>query len=187
MWIVDFTTVKSIFRSVVVGAVVDALSRKVLAVRVSPGEPDAAFACRLMGEAIKRNGKPRWVVSDRGTQFTAKRFRRYLRRRRICRRYARVGNANLARIDRFWRTLKEEYARGLFLYRPIRTLERDLGRYALWHSKWRPHGGLGGITPDEIHVEKPRRGLRAVQKGRLKVRHLNGDRRLPVFQLRQVA
>ena len=187
VWIVDFTTVKSLFRSVVVGAVIDAFSRKVLAVRVSPGEPDAAFACRLMGQAIDRHEKPRWIVSDRGTQFKAKRFRRYLRKRRICRRYARVGNANLARIDRFWRTLKEEYARGLFLYRPIRTLERDLGRYALWHSKWRPHGGLGGMTPNEVHAGKERRSLRVVQQGQLQVRHLEGDRRLPVFQLRQVA
>ena len=187
VWIVDFTTVKSLFRSVVVGAVIDAFSRKILAVRVSPGEPDAAFACRLMGDAIDRHKKPRWVVSDRGVQFTAKRFRRYLRRRRIWRRYARVGNANLARIDRFWRTLKEEYARGLFLYRPIQTLERDLGRYALWHSKWRPHSGLGGVTPDEIHAGKQRRSLRVLQEGRLEVRHLDGDRRLPVFRLRQVA
>ena len=187
VWIVDFTTVKSLFRSVVVAAVIDAFSRKVLAVRVSPCEPDAAFACRLMDEAIDRHGKPRWVVSDRGSQFTAKRFRRYLRRRRIFRRYAHVGNANLARIDRFWRTLKEEYARGLFLYRPIRTLERDLGRYALWHSRWRPHGGLGGITPDEIHAGKPRHRLRAVQEGELEVSHQGGDRRLPVFRLRRVA
>ena len=175
------------FRSVVVGAVIDAFSRKVLAIRVSPGEPDAAFAVRLMNEAIDRHGKPRWIVSDKGTQFTAKQFRKYLRKRRICRRYARVGDATLARIDRFWRTLKEEYARSLFIYRPIRTLERDLARYALYHSKWRPHGGLGGITPDEVHAGKERRGLRVIRKGRLQVRHLDGDRGLQVFRLRRAA
>jgi transposase InsO family protein len=182
---VDFTKIGGLFRSVVVATVIDAFSRKVLALRVSPDEPDAAFALRLLREAIDRHGKPTWVVSDKGTQFTAHRFGGYLRRRKIRRRFAAPGESNLSRIDRFWRTMKEEFAHGLLLFRPIRSVERDLRGYAQWHGRERPHEGLRLQTPDEVFFARKPRKLRCVEEGRLAVAFVDRDRRLPVFRLRR--
>jgi putative transposase len=191
IWLIDFTRIGGIFRSVFVGAITDALSRKVLALRVSAGEPSAAFAARLLREAVARHGPSGWVVTDHGRQFTSAAFMRALRRRGIRRRYgavARKGSRSLARIDRFWRTLKSEYARGLFLYAPLRAIERRLRHYALdWFNRERPHQGLGLGTPDEVYFGRRRRTRLAPSRATLGVRFLHGDRELPILRLRRAA
>ncbi len=187
VFVVDFTRVGGFFRSVVVGAVLDAFSRKILALRVSSGEPDAAFACRLLAEAIRAEGRPTWVVTDRGTQFTARRFKAFLRRRRIRRRYAAVGDANLARIDRFWRTLKTEAMAAVFLFRPLRAIERQLQLWGCWYGRERPHAALGLRTPDDVHEGRRGRAGRRLQTAVLEVGFMDPERRLPVLRLRRAA
>ena len=84
--------------------------------------------------------------------------------------------------------MKDEYARSMLLYRPIRTIERDLRAYALeWYNRERPHEGLAGRTPDDVHSDRPVRRTRPLASGQLVVSHVNGDRRLPIFRLRRVA
>jgi putative transposase len=190
VWIVDFTRVGGLFRSVFVGAVVDAFSRKVLALRVCAAEPTAAFAVRLLREALRGHGAPRHLVTDHGRQFTSVAFSRALVRRGIRHRFgavARRGSRSLARIDRFWRTAKQEYAHGLFLYRSLRTIERQLRSFALWYNSERPHMSLGFRTPDEVHGGRPCRPPRALTRGLLAVRFIAGDHRLPVLHLRRAA
>ncbi|MCK6459682.1 MAG: transposase [Planctomycetes bacterium] len=77
----------------------------------------------------------------------------------------------MALIERFWRSMKDEYARGLFLYRPLRPIERDLLSFVSWFNRERPHQGLAHRTPDEVY-----RG-----------RSVAGDRRLPILRLRRAA
>ncbi len=190
IWLVDFTRVGGLFQSVFVGAVVDAFSRKVLALRVCAAEPTAAFAIRLLRATVRRHGEPRHLVSDHGRQFTSAAFTRALARRGIRRRYgavARTGSRSLARIDRFWRSMKTEYARGLFLYRPLRSIERDLLAFVSWFNAERPHQALGQRTPDDVHLGRRRRRPRALTRGVLAVRFLGGDHRLPVLRLRDAA
>ena len=71
VWMIVFTKVGGLLRSVFGGAVIDAYSRKVLAIAVAPHEPSAAFAVRLLREAVRDNGAPRLLVSDHGKQLTA--------------------------------------------------------------------------------------------------------------------
>jgi putative transposase len=167
--------------------VVDVFSRKVLGLRVSSGEPDAAFACALLSRAIRDHGKPTWILTDRGGQFVAKRFARFVRRRGIRRRFGVRGQPGLPVIDRWFRTLKDEFARALFLYRPRRAIERDLTRYVAWFNACRPHGSLETRSPDEVFFNRSPRHPRRVDRATLRVRLLGGDRRLPVFTLRPAA
>lgn len=186
--VVDFTAVRGFFNSIVVGAVLDAWSRKVLALRAWPQEPDARAACLLVRDAIPRYGRPTWVLSDRGPQFSSIRFRTFLSRRGIGRRYAAVGDPNLARLDRFWRSMKEEFACGLFLFKPVPSVERELRSYARWHATARPHQGLGLRLPEHVHAGCRRRNTRRTDGAvTLEITWLDGDRRLPVFRLRPAA
>lgn len=188
IWLIDFTRVGGLFRSVFVGSVVDAFSRKVLALRVAPKDPTAAFAVRLLREAALRHGAPRHLVSDHGRQFRSAAFRRALRRRGIRRRYGAIGRTgSLALIERFWRTMKEEYASGLFLYRPVKTIERSLLSFVSWFNGERPHQALGMRTPDEVQVGRRRRRPRVMTRCVLAVSFIAGDRRLPVLRLRNAA
>jgi putative transposase len=185
IWILDFTRVGGLFRSVRIGTVIDAFSRRVLAIGVVAGEPGASFAVRLLREAVGAAGVPGSVVTDRGRQFTSGAFTRALTRRGIRRRFGAVGRSgSIALIERFWRSMKEEYVRGLFLYRPLRRIEADLARYAEWFNAERPHQGLGNRTPDDIHEGRRRRTPRLPVRAALRVRYLGDDRALPVLRLR---
>jgi hypothetical protein len=84
--------------------------------------------------------------------------------------------------------MKNEYARDLLLYAPLRTIERRLRNYALFSfNAERPHQGLGMRTPDEVHFERRRRPRRAPSRAKLAVRFLHGDRELPILRLRRSA
>jgi putative transposase len=180
--------VGGLFRSVFVGAVVDAFSRKVLALRVCAVEPAAAFAVRLLREAVGGHGAPRHLVSDQGPQLTSAVFSRALKRRGIRHRFGAIGKSrSIALIERFWGSMKREYARGLFLYRSIRSIERDLRSFVSWFNAERPHAGLDLRTPDDVHHERRRRRPRNVTRGVLAVRFVAGDHRLPVLRLRDAA
>ncbi len=89
-----------------------------------------------------------------------------------------------------------------------RTVGRELALFADWHNGHRPHGGLGGATPDEVYIgrlpahHRPRyeprplwtRDARCARpqapvRGRLglrlalKVAYLEGRAHLPVVSL----
>jgi hypothetical protein len=83
--------------------------------------------------------------------------------------------------------MKEEYARGLFLYRPLRSIERDLASFASWLNRERPHTSLGLRTPHEVHRGQRPRPRRSLTRGALAVHFVAGDHRLPVLRLRHAA
>jgi putative transposase len=185
---IDFTKVGGLLRSIWVGAIIAAFSRRVLAIGVVAGAPTAGFALRLLRDAVAQAGLPRWVVSDKGTQFTSRAFSRALRRRGIRRRFGAVARSgSIALIERFWGSCKRESARVLFLYRPLRRIERDIQAYAHWFNTARPHQGLGNLTPDEVYFRRSTRARAVPLHPALEVRHLDGDRRLPVLRLRPAA
>jgi putative transposase len=187
LWFIDFTRVTSFFRNVVVGAVVDAFSRRVLAMRACRGEPDEAFACRLAAEAIRRYGKPRWIVTDQGTQFTSARFTRFLAPHRIRRRFGAVASSqSVATIERFWKSLKSEFGDRLSPWLPLATIERRLSFYRFWFNSERVHAGLRFRTPDNIWLGRAVRPRYRRTRAILAVRMVGGDPSLPVLRLRAV-
>jgi putative transposase len=189
LWLVDFTRVGGWFRSVFVGAVIDGFSRKVLALRVVAREPTAAFAVRLLREAVAAHGAaPTWMVTDQGTQLTAAEFTRALRRQGIRRRFGAVGRSgSIALIERFWKSLKVEFAGRLVLYRPLPAIDARLRAYVRWFNAERPHQGLGQRTPDEVHFARDTRATAVPLLAALAVAHVEGERDLPVLTLRRAA
>ena len=181
---IDFTSVRlPLIRQIWIGAVVDVFSRRILAIRAWGRVPLAADARSLLDEAIRRWGKMRYLITDRGTQFTARTFKRLLSGHGMLRRYGAVAKfQSVAIIDRPFGGIKREYAGRWMLLLPIRLINEGLQRYAQWHSQSRPHQGLGGRTPAEIFDRRRRRcpdGRRLVD---LRLVHHRGDARLPVYR-----
>jgi len=188
VWMVDFTRLGGLLRPVWVGAVIDAFSRKVLAIGVVRGAPDAVFACRLLRRAIARHGVPRWFVSDKDPVLRAGAVRDLLCRHGIRRRFGAVGrHGSISLIERTWRSMKQEYARHLFLFETVSRLEASVMRWARWFNAERPHQGLGQRTPDDVYRERPPKRARDLTAGTLSVRFLDGDRRLPILRLHRAA
>jgi transposase InsO family protein len=198
-----------------VALAVDHFSRRVMSDAVYRREPSSAAMRRFLERAFQTAGQqPRHPISDRGTQFSARGFRRWCRRRGIGLRFGAIGKyGSLAVIEPCIRTLKNECTRRLILvpYRLI-TFRQELSLYVSWHNGHRPHSVLGGSTPDEIYYRRrpasrsprfeprprwPRR-LRCVSRqtlirGRLgvclqlEVRYSAERRHLPIFTLGRAA
>ena len=190
LWQIDFSKIEVFcLFTIHLCAVIDLFSRKVVGFRLWRRTPTAARAVRVLEAAIRRHGKPRHLVSDQGTQLTARRFTRFLRRRGIRHRYGAVASSlSISILERFWRTLKSERGAVLWPWQPIPTLRRRALSYVRWYNAERPHQGLGGATPNEVfHARRRRRKRRFRRNGRLRVRYLDGDRALPVYRLIRAA
>ena len=106
-----------------VGAVIDACSRRVNALRVWSEDPTALQVVGMLRAAIRAAGAPTWIVTDHGTQFTAAELLCMLRRHEVCRRYGAVRrHGSIALIERVWRTLQAEGVTLGLLYRPLATI-----------------------------------------------------------------
>jgi transposase InsO family protein len=150
--------------------------------------------CRtLVHRRRTRFGPPRHSVSDQGAQFTSKAFKRARARLGVRHRYGAIGRAgSIAVIERFFRTLKT-IAR--LRARPplLRSdLERRLTLAFDYYAWLRPHQGLAGATPAEVHIGSRAAHLDAITppRGRpgewsgippppFELRYLDPDNRLP--------
>jgi len=111
---IDFTRIGGVVRPVWVGAVIDAYSRRVLAIASIRGAPTAAFAIRLLRRAMRQNGFPRWLVSDKDPVLRARTVQRLLTQHGILRRYGAIGRSgSISLNEQVWRSMKEEYVRPL--------------------------------------------------------------------------
>jgi putative transposase len=186
IWMMDFTKVGGLLQPLWIGAVLDAFSRKVLAIGMVRGGPSARLATRLLQRAFARYAAPTWLVTDQDTALRNAVVNGVLRNHGTRRRYGAVGRkGSIAIIERLWRSLKTEYVRHLFLYRTSGALETRLRRWVRWHNAERPHQGLGQRTPDDVYRNRPPRATRDIVGGTLHVRFLDGDHRLPILRLRR--
>ena len=144
-----------------VGIAVDHYSRRVIGFAVYRALPSSAAVRRFLERTFRRAGeRPAHLISDQGTQFIAKGFRRWCRRQGVRHRFGALGKyGSLAVIERCIRTAKVECTRRLIVvpYR-LATFERELALYISWYNGHRPHTWLGGATPDEVyHHRRPAR------------------------------
>jgi transposase InsO family protein len=137
--------------------VFDAFSRAPLALHVFDQRPGARDMARLLRTAARALGKPKYLITDRGGEFTAGAFVKAARRLGALHRFAATDSIlATARLERFWRTLKE--TAGLYgFHLPLtrEDLERRLELALLYYLCFRPHEGLGGATPTEAFLGTP--------------------------------
>lgn len=154
LWLQDITEIQTLFRFLKLHLVVvlDAFSRLPLAYRLRLTKPSAAIAVGVLDEAITTHGRPRHLVVDQGSQFTAEEYKEAVKGHGIRIRYGAVGETHsLGLIDRFFRTLKDSLS--LRLLRPwyFRDFRRRLSIAFVHYAYVRPHASLEGMTPIEVY------------------------------------
>ena len=192
---IDSTWLKDFLGATAEGVTVmfDSFSRFPIAVSHFVGSPEPDAMIRFVEDTFRRLGTPRYLVADRGGEFTAAKFRERIAAWGVVLRFcsAEHHRAN-AKLERFWRSLKSI----LFGLLPPQFQSEDRGlavHRALAYYSNRPHEGLGGATPSEIYLGLEPAHLRAVQppRGKLGARcashnvelaHLDGDRRFPYLK-----
>jgi transposase InsO family protein len=148
--------------------VLDAFSRAPLALQVFAARPSAKDMARLFRTATRLFARPKYMITDRGGEFTATVFRKAVQHLGAVQRFASQDNLYAtARLERLWRTLKE--TAGLYRFRlPLTAedLEHRLQVGLLHYLCFRPHEGLRGATPLEAFLGVEPACLRAVEPPR---------------------
>jgi len=109
---------------------------------------------------LRGRSPPKYLITDRGGEFTAALFRKAVQHLGAVQRFASEDNLYAtARLERFWRTLKESaglYRFGLPL--TARDLEHRLQVALLHYICFRPLEAFLGLEPACLRAVEPPRG-----------------------------
>jgi putative transposase len=150
VWAMDITYIPMARGFVYLAAVVDWVSRRVLAHRVSISM-DTEFCREALEEALARYGCPEIFNTDQGSQFTSAEFIDVLKSRGIGISMDGKGAwRDNVFVERLWRSVKYEEVY-LKAYDSVSAARTGLSSYLAFYNARRPHSSLDGKTPDEFY------------------------------------
>jgi putative transposase len=177
-----------------VAIIIDHFSRKVIGFAVFNGQPDSIQIRSFIGRAIHAVGKtPKYIISDKGTQFWCHAFKNWCKRKHIRPRYGAVGKyGSIAIIERLIRSLKSECTRRIIVPMRQADMRYELGFYFTWYNEFRPHQGIKGKIPQEIYSgifhAPPKLNIRDPNlKLNLHVAYMHHRPHLPIITLKRAA
>jgi len=148
VWALDTTYIPMAKGYVYLTAVVDVMSRRVLAHKVAV-TLEASHAREVIEHAFARHGTPEIVNVDQGSQFTATEFTDAVHARgcKLSMDGRGAWRDNVF-VERIWRSAKYEriYLR---VYDSVGHARADIAEYFTWYNTERPHSSLDRVTPDE--------------------------------------
>lgn len=148
VWCIDLTYIPMKHGFLYLTAIIDVYSRYLLGWDVF-NTMDAENSLKVLHKAIAEHGKPEIVNSDQGAQFTCPAWIEYLKKQGIAISMDGRGRClDNIYIERFWRTLKQEY---IYL-RPAedgRTLRQGLKEFIGYYNNQRTHQSLNRMTPND--------------------------------------
>jgi putative transposase len=151
VWAMDLTYIPMARGFVFLAAIIDWMSRKVLAWDLSI-TMEADFCVRVLEDALARHGRPGIFNTDQGSQFTSLAFTEQLKAQGI--RISMDGRGcwrDNVFVERLWRSVKYEevYLRA---YESVSQAREGIGRYLEFYNSRRPHTAHGGRTPDQAYA-----------------------------------
>jgi hypothetical protein len=115
--------------------------------------PTSAAVQNLLDRTIDEVGTaPKYLISDKASQFWCPEFKGWCDRKGITPRFGAVGKkGSIAVIERFIRSLKRECLRVILVPLREQAILRELKLFADWYNEHRPHSALFGQTPTEVY------------------------------------
>jgi transposase InsO family protein len=151
MWQIDIFTfeLKRMYRVYLVG-IIDDHSRYIVGHGLFR-QQTADAVLEVVRGAIGQWGAPRDILSDNGRQFVAWRgktkFQKVLRRQGVQHvRSAPHHPMTLGKIERFWRTIWEEFLSDA-VFASFADASQRLSHWIAYYNHQRPHQGIGGACP----------------------------------------
>ena len=189
VWHVDLLTVQILWLRFNVAAILDGFSRRLLCLRVYRRTPRARDMAALVRRVAQQFGKPRFVITDHGTQFR-RRFRSAMKKMDIIPVQARVWAPYLnGKLERAFRTFRVWW-RLVLTGLTQRGIQRRLDDFGTWVNQHRPHSALNGLTPQEAWEGRPFPEAISIRardqlQPQIEIRrgHFHGDPRLPVIEI----
>lgn len=192
VWHIDITSLRVLWMKLEVAAIIDGCSRKMVGVQAFAKRPTTDDLIRLIDDSTKTHSIPRFIISDRGSQFQ-RAFHIAMIQREIthARGPVRVWQFN-AKVERLFWSLKRWWRVSL-IPPNLPAIQKRLENFAIWHNLHRPHAALGMMTPSEVELGRRRPDpIRYTEGGELEPRisirreHVSGDPRLlyPVIKVK---
>jgi transposase InsO family protein len=189
-----------------IACTVDHYSRLALGFAVFKQQPTSLAVRAFLDRTIARTEAcPKYIICDQGKQFTSSGFKTWCKQKNIRPRYGAVHQyGSIAVIERFIKSLKDEWLRRMIVPLRLEAMRSELSAYTSWFNEHRPHQGLDGCTPREVYKDPAlldpspctcpryeRLTTRNVGKlhARLKlvVTYHEGRRQLPIIELKRAA
>jgi putative transposase len=150
VWATDLTYIPMKRGFVLLVAILDWATRKVLAHRVSTSMT-ADFCVEALEEAIEKYGPPEIFNTDQGSQFTSAPFTDVLKAHEIQISMDGKGRwVDNVFVERLWKSVKYEHVY-LHAYDSVLEAKQQLASYFEFYNTRRPHSSLGGQTPDTAY------------------------------------
>ncbi len=146
VWCIDITYVPMEHGFLYLTAIIDVYSRYIVGWSLS-NTLGAECSLKVLKQAVAKHGKPEIVNSDQGSQFTSPIWIEYLEEQEITISMDGRGRAlDNIYIERFWRTLKQEY---IYIWpaEDGNTLVKGLSEYLNYYNNQRTHQSLDRKTP----------------------------------------
>ena len=189
VWHIDLLSLQILWFRFTVAAILDGFSRRLLCLRVYRHTPRARDMVALVRRVCKEFGKPRFIITDHGSQFR-RQFRSGMKKTGITPVQARVRapylNGKLERAFRTFRTWWRLVLTGL----TQRGIQRRLDVLGNWFNERRPHSALHGLTPREsweghrLPAPVPIRARDQLHPQiEIRRRYYCGDPRLPIIDI----
>ena len=151
VWALDTTYIPMARGFVYLTAVVDVVSRKVLAHKLAI-TLEAVHAKEVIEQAFARYGAPEIVNTDQGSQFTAEEFTSVVLARgcKLSMDGRGAWRDNVF-VERLWRSVKYERVY-LKAYDGVSAARADIAEYLDWYNAHRSHSSLERLTPNEKYL-----------------------------------
>lgn len=146
VWCIDITYVPMEHGFLYLTAIIDVYSRYIVGWSLS-NTLGAECSLKVLKQAVAKHGKPEIVNSDQGSQFTSPIWIEYFEEQEITISMDGRGRAlDNIYIERFWRTLKQEY---IYIWpaEDGNTLVKGLSEYLNYYNNQRTHQSLDRKTP----------------------------------------
>ncbi len=165
VWHTDITEVRVLWKRFEIAAVLDGYSRKLLGIKAFNRRVTTDDLNGLTRDAAVQSGMtPRFLISDRGSQFREQ-FTDACEARGIKHVRCKVRDWQLnAKIERFFRTLKS-WLRPSCLIPTEAWIQERLDEFQIWYNEHRVHGAHHAHTPDEQLAGIERDPVRYTRKG----------------------
>ena len=150
VWATDLTYLPMAHGFLYLVAILDVVSRKVLAWRLS-NTMTTDFCLEALEEAMSKYGRPEIFNTDQGSQFTSEDWTAPLKAAGVAISMDGKGRwIDNVFIERLWRSVKYEevYLRG---YANGSEARHSLGKYFSFYNGKRLHEHLDYATPDEVY------------------------------------
>jgi len=112
---------------------------------------ETSFCLAALEDAFARHGRPEFLNTDLGSQFTSGAFTEALASQGVAISMDGRGSwRDNILIERFWRSIKYEEIY-LHAYDSVSAARHGISRYIEFYNSRRPHSSLDRSTPDEYY------------------------------------